>query len=49
MYRYKIWARINDLQTVNTVIWANDDYQAKNIAEAQFGRGMVLNYTRIDE
>lgn len=49
MYRYKIWARINQLQTVNTVIWADNDYQALNIAEAQYGRGMVLGYNRIDE
>lgn len=49
MYRYKIWARINSLQTVNVVIMADNDWQAKMIAEAQYGAGNVLGYTRIDE
>lgn len=49
MYKYLIWARINPLQTVNTYVWANDDLQAKLIAEAQFGVGNVLNWTRVSE
>lgn len=49
MYRYLIWARVNSLQTVNSYVWANTDYEAKMIAEAQFGQGNVLNYTRSDE
>ena len=47
MYQYAIWVRINELRTANTVIWANDDYSAKQLAEAQYGRGNVLNYSRI--
>lgn len=49
MYKYAIWARINNYQTVNTFVWANDDYQAKMISEAQFGFGNVLNYSRVYE
>ena len=49
MYKYAIWARVNQLQTVNTFVWAENDAQAKLIAEAQFGVGNVLNYTRINE
>jgi hypothetical protein len=49
MYKYAIWARVNQLQTVNTVVWANDDWSAKQIAESQFGVGMVLNYSRIQD
>jgi hypothetical protein len=48
MYKYAIWARISAYQTVNTVIFADNDYAAKQIAEAQFGTGNVLNYTRIN-
>ena len=48
MYRYLIWARINAYQTVNTYVWAENDFQAKAIAESQFGIGNVLNYTRAD-
>lgn len=47
MYQYAIWARINQTQTVNTIVFADNDYAAKQIAEAQFGVGNVLNYTRI--
>ena len=49
MYKYAIWVRINDFQTANTFVWANNDYEAKMLAEAQYGQGNVLNYTRIDE
>lgn len=49
MYKYLIWARINQLQTINTYVWANDDLQAKQIAEAQFGTGNVLNWTRASD
>lgn len=48
MYKYQLWVRINPLQTVHTFIWATDDLQAKMIAEAQYGAGNVLNYTRVD-
>jgi hypothetical protein len=49
MYKYAIWARINQYQTVNTIVWADDDWSAKQIAESQFGSGNVLNYSRIYE
>ena len=49
MYKYAVWVRINDYQTANTFVWANNDYEAKMLAEAQYGQGNVLNYTRIDE
>lgn len=49
MYKYAIWVRINDYQTANTFVWANNDWEAKMLAEAQYGQGNVLNYTRIDE
>ena len=47
MYKYAIWARINQSQTVNTIVYAENEYAAKQIAEAQFGIGNVLNYSRI--
>ena len=47
MYRYKIWVRVNEYQTAETIIMANNDYDAKLLAEAQYGQGNVLNYTRI--
>lgn len=49
MYKYAVWVRINDYQTANTIVWASNDYEAKMLAEAQYGQGNVLNYTRINE
>lgn len=49
MYKYQLWVRINDYQTANTIVWAENDYAAKLLGEAQYGVGNVLNYTRIDE
>jgi hypothetical protein len=49
MYRYQVWIRLNQLQTANVIINADNDYSAKLIAEAQYGEGSVLNYTRIYE
>lgn len=49
MYKYLIWVRINQYQTANTYVYANNDYEAKMLAEAQYGVGNVLNYTRVNE
>ena len=47
-YKYRVWIRINDYQTTETIVIAKTDYDAKMLAEAQYGAGNVLNYTRID-
>jgi hypothetical protein len=49
MYKYALWVRINNYQTVNTMVWAENDQAAKLLGEAQYGHGSVLNYTRIYE
>ena len=49
MNRYLIWVRINAYQTANTIVYANSDYQARQLAEAQYGIGSVLNYTLVDD
>jgi hypothetical protein len=48
MYKYQLWVRINQTQTANTVVFADNDYSAKQLGEAQYGAGNVLNYSRID-
>ena len=45
MKRYRIWFRISAYETAFAIIYAENDYYAKRIAEAQFGVGNVLNYT----
>lgn len=47
MYQYQLWVRINATQTTNTVVYADGDYQARQLGESMFGAGNVLNYTRI--
>jgi hypothetical protein len=48
MNKYLLWVRINPYQTANTVIYAENAWAAKQLAEAQYGVGMVLNYTQVD-
>jgi hypothetical protein len=48
MYRYTIWVRLNQYQTANVIVNADNDWQAKMIAESQYGSGNVLNYSKID-
>jgi hypothetical protein len=48
MTRYKLWVRINDFQTANTYIWADNDLEARLLGEAQYGVGNVLGYWRED-
>lgn len=49
MRYYKIWARIGETQTVDTVVMASSDYFAKQIGESLFGVGNVLGYSAINE
>ena len=47
MKTYKLWVRINSLQTANTIVYAENAYTAKQLGEAQYGVGNVLNYTEV--
>ena len=47
MYQYRLWVRISQTQTTHTVVTAGTDYAAKQIGEVLYGRGNVLNYTRV--
>lgn len=49
MYQYELWVKLNDYQTTHTMIWAPDDWAAKQLGEAQYGPGSVLNYTRMPD
>jgi hypothetical protein len=48
MYKYQLWVRINQTQTANAIVFADNDYSAKQLGEAQYGAGNVLNYSRIN-
>lgn len=45
MKQYRLWVRINSLQTANTIVYAENDYTAKQLGESMYGVGNVLGYT----
>ena len=47
MYTYRVWVRINQLQTAHVNMQADNDISCRMLAEAQYGLGNVLGYTRI--
>ena len=47
MKQFKLWVRINQTQTAYTLIYADNAYSAKQLGEAQYGIGNVLNYTEV--
>lgn len=47
MHQYRVWIRVSSTQTAFTIIYADSDWEAKKLAEAQYGVGNVLNYTCI--
>ncbi len=47
MKRYLLWVRICTNQTTNTIIFAENSLAAKQLGEAQYGVGNVLNYTEM--
>lgn len=49
MHRYKVWVRLTHIKSVNTIVWASNDFEAKKLAEAQYGVGNVLGVWREDE
>jgi len=44
--RYKLWVRLNDFETAHTYVFAENDYAARLLGEAQYGVGNVLGYWR---
>lgn len=46
MHQYRLWVRVSQTQTTNTIVHADNDMAAKLIGEALYGRGNVLSYTR---
>jgi len=47
MYQYRVWVNIGNHQTANTMVWADNDFQAKMLAESMYGHGSVLGYSRV--
>lgn len=49
MHRFQVWVRLTPYQTAHVIISASSDYEAKMLAEAQYGSGSVLGYTRVND
>ena len=49
MKQFLLWIRITSTQTANTIVFAENDFTAKQLGEAQYGFGNVLNYTEVSE
>ena len=47
MKKYKLLVRINSCMTIYTLVYADEAYMAKQLGEAQYGVGNVLNYSEI--
>lgn len=47
MKQYRLWVRISQTQTANTIVYADNAYMAKQLGETQYGVGNVLNYTEV--
>ena len=47
MKRYQLWVRISTTLTANTIVYAENPLLAKQLGEAQYGIGNVLNYTEM--
>ena len=47
MKRFLLWVRVSTTQTTNTIVYADNPLLAKQLGEAQFGIGNVLNYTEM--
>ena len=48
MYQYKVWIRLNQLQTANVLVYADNDIQCRQLAEAQYGTTSVLAYSKVN-
>ena len=49
MSTYRVWIRLNAYETTFVLLVAENDYYAKRLAEAQYGVGSVLGYTRVSD
>jgi len=47
MKQYRLWVRINSLQTAHTIVYAENDYTAKQLGDSMYGVGNVLGYTEV--
>ena len=47
MHRYRLWVRLSQTQTTFVVIAADYDSEVRQLAEAMYGPGNVISFTRL--
>ena len=47
MKQYRLWVRISQTQTANTLVYAENALLAKQLGEVQYEVGNVFNYTEV--
>ena len=47
MKRFQLWVRLSSTQTAFTFVYAENPLLAKQLGEAQYGIGYVINYTEL--
>ena len=47
MHRYRCWVRLTQMQTTFVVIAADYDSEVRQLAEAMYGPGNVISFTRL--
>ena len=48
MKQYRLWVRISQTETADTLVYAENALLAKQLGEAQYGLGNVLSYTEVE-
>lgn len=49
MRQYRLWVRLPNGTTTHTNVTADNDMAAKQLGEAMYGKGNVLNWTRVSQ
>jgi len=43
MHKFKLLVRLPNGMTTTTFVWAESDYAARQLGEAQYGKGNILS------
>jgi hypothetical protein len=47
MYQFKLLVKLHNGMTTTTYVWADSDYAARLLGETQYGKGNILNCTKV--
>ena len=47
MHKFKLLVKLGNGMTTTTFVWAENDYAARLLGEAQYGKGNILNCIKV--